>query len=348
MKKLTCTLAAAFIAVTAIAFSACKKNENPDSVSVYMPDGAPALSMANLLYEDYQVRNSGKSSEENLTVNYNVVDSSSISAYVTGSEPKADLCVLPVNLASKLLGTGEIYEMLGCVTHGNLYLLSAKYNDKITTQNLSSLKGKTVGVVQLANVPGLIFKSILKDNLIDYNELGNDGNTVEDKVNLKSIDGTDVGTLQDVDYYVAPEPAASTKVNKIKTLDFVGDLQQLYGGADGYVQAVFVAKKSFVDNYGDYVRDFLRDMENNSAWLDSATAEDVVTAVTYHLTEGMTPTFNANNLTKGVISNCGIKFVYSADCKEATNEIITKFISLNANSAKNVFDSFYNTEFSAK
>lgn len=304
--------------------------------------------MASLLYEDYELKNSGKTSDDDLKVNYQVVDSSTISAYVTGADPKADLCVLPVNRASKLLGTGETYQMLGSVTHGNLYLLSAKYDEEITIGNLSSLKGKTVGVVQLSNVPGLIFKSILKDNSIEYNELGNDGNIAADKVNLKNIDGTEVGTLKDVDYYVAPEPAASTKVSKIEALGFVGDLQLLYGGADGYIQAVLVAKKSFVEDYGDYVSEFLHDMEKNSAWLDTASADDVVNAVDYHLTEGMTPTFNANNLNKDVISNCGIRFEYSVDCKDATNEIIQKFISLNADSAKAVSDAFYNTEFSAK
>ena len=71
----------------------------PEAVQVYMPDGAPALALAKLM-------NEGGTDAE-----YHVVDSSTIQVYVTGDAPAADVCVLPVNLASKLLGTGEEYQM---------------------------------------------------------------------------------------------------------------------------------------------------------------------------------------------------------------------------------------------
>ncbi len=347
MKKSSVILLSAVFAVSAFSFASCDGNEDlkqsdyPLSVKVVMPDGAPALSMAKLMSDDKS--EVGSLYEGN--VDYDVVDASTISTYVTGEAPVADLCVLPVNLASKLLGSGETYQMLGSVTHGNLYLLSSKYGDEVKVENLSSLKGKTVGVVNLANVPGLIFKSILNDNGVEYNELKNDGVADENKVNLKAIEGGDVGVLQDVDYYVAPEPAASLKVSRIEKLNFVGDLQKLYGGDDGYVQAVLVAKTSFIAEYGAFVNEFLKEMDENDEWLETASSSDVVNIIVENLTEGMTPTFNANNLTASVIDNCGISFEYSVDCKDATNEIISKFISINANSAKTVSDEFFNTQF---
>lgn len=132
-------------------------------ISVYAPDGAPALALAGLM--------AGKVGTDGFAqkVNYNIVDATTINTYVTG-EAKADICVLPVNLASNLLGTGEKYTMLGTVTHGNLYILSAKTAEKLTTENLSSLRGKTVGVVNLAAVPGLTFKLILNKNNIAYSD----------------------------------------------------------------------------------------------------------------------------------------------------------------------------------
>jgi ABC-type nitrate/sulfonate/bicarbonate transport system substrate-binding protein len=131
-------------------------------VNVYAPDGAPALGLAKLL-----------AGEENLSVqtNYEIVDASTIQTYVTGANPKADICVLPVNLATKLLGSGETYKLVGTLTHGNLYMVSAS-GTTITSDNISSLKGKRVGVVNLAAVPGLTFKLILKNNGIEYSEEG--------------------------------------------------------------------------------------------------------------------------------------------------------------------------------
>lgn len=307
----------------------------PESFTVVMPDGAPALSMAKLLSED----------EDGDEVAYQVVDSSTISTFVTGENPSADACVLPVNLASKLLGTGETYKMVGASTHGNLYIISATTTETITKDNISSLAGKTVGVVNLANVPGLIFKSILTDSGLEYNEVGNDGEKSADKVNLVAVDGASVVPTDGIDYFVAPEPAATTKVNKVAAFNFVGDLQELYGDGDGYVQAVLVVKASYIENYSAYISSFLAEVSENAEWIASADATTVTEAVTAHLTEGMTPTFNANNLNAQVIEHCNLKFTYAKDCVDDTKEIIEKFISINSSAAKTVSDSFFYTEF---
>ncbi len=126
------------------------------TLKVVAPDGAPALGLSYLM------------NEADLGLSFDVVDSSTIQTYVTGNNPEADICVLPVNTAVNILGSGDTYKMLGTLTHGNLYLLSSKYTEPVTRDNLSSLQGKTVGVVNLAAVPGLTFKLILKDNDISY------------------------------------------------------------------------------------------------------------------------------------------------------------------------------------
>ena len=50
-----------------------------------------------------------------------------------------------------------------------LYMV-AKGKGQINKSNLNTLKGKTVGIVNLASVPGLTFKLILKNNGIEYAE----------------------------------------------------------------------------------------------------------------------------------------------------------------------------------
>lgn len=136
-------------------------NDVQGTYSVYAPDGAPALSLVNAI------------SQNNEHFTYNVVNSTTIQTYVAGNQPKADFCVLPVNAASKLLGSGETYQMLGTVTNGNLYFLSTGSNEVLTKDNLASLAGKTIGVVQLPNVPGLTLQVVLKQYGIEYTIEGN-------------------------------------------------------------------------------------------------------------------------------------------------------------------------------
>ena len=62
-------------------------------------------------------------------------------------------------------------------------------------------------------------------------------------VSLMGVQPADVGLVSECDYFVAAEPAATTRVNAAG-LHFAGDIQQLYGSKNGYPQAVVVAKNS--------------------------------------------------------------------------------------------------------
>lgn len=137
---------------------------DPGEVSIYAPDGAPALALAKLMAEENQFGQ--------ISVEYNIVPADTIGARVTGEDPAADICILPLNAASRLLGSGQTYKMLGTVTNGNLYILS-KDDEQITADNIVELlNGKTVGVIQLANVPGLTLKIILQKYVIPYDVVG--------------------------------------------------------------------------------------------------------------------------------------------------------------------------------
>lgn len=297
-------------------------------VQIYMPDGAPALSLAKYMNEG------GDGAE------YHVVDSSTIQTYVTGNSPAADLCILPLNLASKLLGTGETYKMLGTVTHGNLYMLSTDETVQYTTENLSGLIGKTVGVVQLPNVPGLTFKVILNQNDIAWQELTGDDAPASDKVNLKAVTPDQVSPATGYDCYVAPEPAASVKVDKTP-LAFVGDLQALYGGEKGYPQAVLVGKNTFIAEESEWVENFLAGLDEAAEWLFDTEASVIVDAVSSHLTEGLTPQLSVANLSATAIEHSGIRFESAADGKDEVNAFLAKMMAVSANSASAVSDAFY-------
>ena len=179
------------------------------SYKVYAPDGAPALSLANAIHES-----TGN------TFEYHIVAADTIKAQVTGASPAADFCVLPVNMAANILGEGTTYQMLGTVTNGNMYFLGAGEQTTLTSANLAAaLKGKTIGVVQLANVPGLTLRCVLEANGIDYAILGNDTQATDpNKVYLKAIQDAAAGVTPagGCDYYLCPEPAASAKVSAFK------------------------------------------------------------------------------------------------------------------------------------
>lgn len=138
-------------------------DESKTTVSVYMPDGAPALSMAKMMCANPDV---GK------TLDFHVVAANTINSAVTFNDEakNADLCVMPVNAAAKLLGNGSRYQLLGGVTHGNLFLISSD-STQISGGNLANqLNGKKVGVVNLSAVPGLTFKMILNKYGVKYTQ----------------------------------------------------------------------------------------------------------------------------------------------------------------------------------
>lgn len=314
---------------------ACGKDEQ--TYTVYAPDGAPALSLLKAISE---TETDGRLFE------YHVISSATITAQVTGENPVADFCVLPVNAASKLLGTGDRYRMLGTVTNGNMYFLTTGENPAITAENLSTvLLGKTVGVVQLANVPGLTFQSVLKDGGAPYAAL--DGAAAANKVNLKAIQdaAAEVTPAGGCDYYLCPEPAASTKIAKTaqsaKPFRRAGDLQQLYGGDNGYPQAVLVVKKSVLEEDKKAVTKLVEHFEKSAEYLETASPETVLSLLEDKRTEGLTPSFNADNLTPSVIKNCSVRFTKSADCKERVNAFLEKLMQINPQFANAVSDEFF-------
>ena len=334
MKKFLATAIALTIGAAACVFTACAGENDDGTYTVYAPDGAPALALANAVNEDDD------------RYDFRIVASNAITAQVQGEEPAADFCILPVNVAAKLLGKGETYQMLGTVTNGNMYLLTTGGNPGITTDNLSSLVGKTVGVVQLNNVPGLTFQAVLSRNDIDYQILGNDIEAASDKVNLQAFaDASTVTPASGCDYYLCPEPAATGKINgtasSANPFKLAGSLQTLYDGENGYPQAVLVAKTSVIEEAKSVVDTFITYMEGSADFLASASAADVVALLEDCYTEGMTPSLNANNLNATVIANCSVYFTAAQDCKSRVNAFLAELIDLNAEFTSAVSDSFY-------
>ena len=311
VKMLAAALAAA---VTALSFSACTKPSDEDAVSVYMPDGAPALALAQLMAE---------SSEWDRNVEYNVVDANTIQTYVTG-EMQADICVLPVNAAAKAAGDGSSYTMLGVVTHGNLYMLSSEYSEQITNENLTSLVGKTVGCIQLGNFVGAVFKTILDNAQIEYAVISDAGQASADKVNLMNIadPAKEIVPGALFDYMIAAEPVITAKTASGQ-LSVVGNLQSLYG-ENGYPQAVMIAKNSLIEDNPQFIASFIEGVKDSAEWLLSPEAlpADIAAAVNSH---GGANSLTEKNLTKDTLVRCAVSFEPAAEARRSVLDFITSF-----------------------
>lgn len=336
MKKFFAIVLSALMLTAGTAlFAACS---DEDGIDVYAPDGAPALALAQLMGDEMQF-GSDKS------VNYNVVNANTIQTYVTGENPQAELCVLPVNAAAMALGSGENYKMLGTVTHGNIYVVSNTEKTALTAANLEEqLTGKMVGCIQLQSFVGFALQIVLDKYDIEYRITEDNEDVQEGIVNIINISdpaGQITGAAP-YDYMVAAEPVVSTKTGNIPTLEQVGDLQALYGEG-GYPQAVLVAKAEFIENNAEFVTQFIAAVEANATWLtaDATSAETVVSAVASHLPEGSTPTFNAKNLTKNVIEKCAVRFESAASCKEEVKNFLAEITAVNPKMQFNVADAFF-------
>ena len=302
-----------------------------NEIVVYMPDGAPALALAQLMAED--------TADDGVT--YNVVPATMIASKVTNKDgaKNADLCVMPLTAASKLLGTGSEYTMLGAVTHGNLYLI-AKDGAEYTAENLSTLVGKTVGVLQINEVPGLTFKAVLNKYEIAWQEVTNDGAKAEDKVNLLAITGADaVGTVE-ADCFMIAEPAATAQAKKGYSI--VGSLQTLYGGENGYPQAVLVAKNELLTTRAEWAQEFVSKVEGAALWLNTASGEEIVAAVSAHMEDKATSTsLKAPLLTSAVLGRCGIYFTYASACSAEVEGFLNAMIAVNSKAAAIPAQAFY-------
>jgi len=323
------------IVACGLCFSGCKEDVPEGETTVYMPDGAPALALAGVMKDD----------TESDGVTYRVVAPALIKTKITYSDmdENADFCVLPVTAACKLVGAGTEYKMLGALTQGNLYLIS-KTAKEYTQENLSDLIGKTVGVLQINEVPGLTLKATLSKHGLPYAELVDGASAQADKVNLKGVaDATAIdGSL---DCYLLAEPAVSVQVNK-NGYTIVGDLQALYSSAEiGYPQAVLVAKTSILQEKAEWTKAFLEKISAAGEWLKSASGEEIVHTVTAHLEdENYATSLKAPLLTADVLARCGVRFSYARDCRADVDSFMSALKSVNANAAVVPNADFYWTE----
>ena len=226
-------------ATLAVSFSGCSHVE---TISVYAPDGGPALGMAFLMKEFHEI--------DGVKVDYTLVKGADeIAAAVANGD--ADLAILPTNLAAKLYNEGKDILFVGTNSHGLLYLLTTAASETFT---LEDLKGEVLHLTGESNTPEAVVRKILDSAGIEYEK---SDVPIAGKVALKFYkDGSGIvpelvkGAIR---YAILGEPAVSNVMQKAAAakkaeVKIAADLQELWRTAtnttESYPQTSLVVKKS--------------------------------------------------------------------------------------------------------
>lgn len=301
IKFISCTLL--FVLVAACS---CKKKDT--TVDVYVPDGAPALSIAKLMNDDW--------SKDGYKVKYHIVDSSTITTHVANGD--ADIAILPTNAAANLYNKGNKINIVSSNTWGLLYMVGNSDNTTPIT-DLNSLKGEVVAVIGQNQVPDLVFKYILEANDIEY--VASD-TAVSGKVALKYVaDGPTMIPLlktKQLKYGILGEPAATNSTSKANTaivLDIQNEWKKASNSTGSYPQASLVVKSDFLKNNKEFINDMLEEIDDSSSWiLDNV--DNLSTIMTEH---GST---SATTYTLESLQRCNIRLVKGNDMKVAVNAFL--------------------------
>ena len=154
MKKLKLfikTILMVFFIVLIISFTSCKKNNK--NVCIYIPDGTPALALANVLDEGFTYNNK--------TLKVKFVEASSISGVVAYDD--FSLAIMPTVTAAKLYSRNVDINLFTTNVFGNLFILGVN-----SSEGLESLVDNVVYTTTGTTIDML--KYILTNNDIQFEE----------------------------------------------------------------------------------------------------------------------------------------------------------------------------------
>ncbi len=250
MKKLlTSFISFILLIFTSLSLIAC--NTEKDEVNVYVVDGAPVISVANLI-EDRQI--------ENTKVKVNVVPNIDALTGAIG-RGEADVAVCPINVASTLYNGGVDYKLLSVNIFGVLHIVG---KNAVT---LDGLKGQTVYNIGKGGTPDVTLKYILNKNNIAFTE--NLDEPLSDKVNLKYVSSANelMPLLKQgvAKYGVLGEPAV-TKANSVANVSSVINLTEEWSKVCNYkyTQAGVIVSQNLIEKDVKFVKGLFETLKNSN------------------------------------------------------------------------------------
>lgn len=312
MKKLfVIAIAALLVAATVFTFAACEPKDK-ESITIIVPDGAPALAIAKLMSE--------KPMYENYNIEYQLVPGAAeISAKLANGE--ADFAIVPTNIAANLYNKGTDIALISANTFGNLYMVGT---ESIT--DLEQLKGEVVCNIGMGGTPDLSFKYILEQKGISYRESEEAADGV---VSLRYVSGGSelIPLLKTnrIKFGILGEPAVTQALANVSGASRLFALDELWGdvteGLD-YTQAVFVGQKSVIDADEGLVDWLSERLIENADWvLDNPSVAQTALA---DAGSALTITY-----TTEIIAACNIRYESAQDAKAGIHAYLTAIAGFN-------------------
>ena len=303
MKKIVYVLVAVCL-MSVFCLCGCGKSQ---PLKVYVPDGAPSLSLVSLMAENYEI--GGKQTH------YEIVSSEKIAGLVANKS--ASLAVLPTNLATKVCG--EEYKILSVMTFGNLYILG-KGDD------ISQMLGNSLYVLNLNNVPGLTLRLALQSLNIDFSLTTQTQNNV--KLVGSSANEIIAGFMtEQIKFAVVAEPALSKICANVSGLNILCDIQKVYGN---YPQSVLVVKKNLLND--KKIKQLVAKLSQNKEFLQN-NLDIVYDTLQNHLEKGLTSSFSKSILTLDLIERCNVGFKLAQVEMQSLTDYVLNLHSVQSQSA---------------
>lgn len=227
-------------------------NVEAKEISLVVPDGLPAISIAKIIKEKPEVK-------KGYNVNY-TIEQSSETLVTSVMKGESDIAIVPSNVAATAFNKTEgEYKIAGTVGWGSFYIGSTNAN-----QTIEDLKGKEVYNIGKGLTPDIIARTVLKDKGIDP----------DTDINFSYVDGVNelapIILAGKTEYAVIPEPALSTVQSKNESFNIMLDLNEewkkINNSEYGYPQATIIVKKELAEKDKDFVESILNKIEESTKW----------------------------------------------------------------------------------
>lgn len=313
MKKLFSVLLLSIILVGALLCVVACDNSPEGQLVCYVPDGAPALSVANIM----STKKVGNADVE-------VVVSTGNDVVAKCSAGEADMAVLPTNMAVKICSERDDYQLFSVNVYGVLYVVGTKQ-----ISSLSELKGKVVHSIGAGNTPEYVFSTVLEKAGISFEkdvDSAKDGNTVAIKYYTDASEILPHVLQGTVDFALIGEPAVTNLKAKAAaknlTIYTLFDLQAEWKNAvgsneNGYPQASMIVKKSWLEQKG-FAKALEETVKANKQYLLSNL--DTLNELMQSYGSSLNVAY-----TKEVIESCNLCVVMAKDAKNDIETYLGKF-----------------------
>ena len=292
-------MVAALVAVFAVGLAACNDDKDvaPDTLQLYVPDGAPALAVAKFIAEKDTLTVAG------YKIAVNIVPANQIAAHMAKAD--GDIVIMPANAGMNLISKGAGYEFVCSNTRGILYMLSLEQG----TVTPADLAGKKVGCIGEGAVPEYALMTVLE------------ANGVADDVDVRFFaDGAAVqaalkaGTI---DFGIVGEPAATAGASKgfFTVMDMQAEFNEATDSESGFPMSSTFVSEALAGEEG-FVEALVAALEDNVDYI----AENAAGMTALLQGAGSTSAYPAAS-----IPRCNVGVYTGADVDEAIADMMDFF-----------------------